>query len=65
MIDDSQYLPSHPFSLLFTSLQDSAGTSGIDPMATARDMIIRKHEVSLGWRPIKKRRLEENYKKIG
>ena len=48
MIDDSQYLPSPPFSLVFTSLQDSAGTSGIEPMAAARGMKMRKHEVRLG-----------------
>ena len=45
MIDDSQYLPSRPFSLVLISLQDSAGTSGIEPMAAARDMTIRKHEL--------------------
>ena len=45
MIDDSQYLPSRPLSLVFTSLQDSAGTSGTEPMAAARDMIIRKHDL--------------------
>ena len=45
MTDNSQYLPSSPFSLFFTSLQDSAGTSGIEPMTAAKDMTIRKHEV--------------------
>ena len=45
MTDNSQYLPSRPFSLVFTSLQDSAGTSGIEPMAAAKDVTIRKHEV--------------------
>ena len=58
MIDESQYLPSHPFSVVFTSLQDSAGT---EPMRAARDMIIRKPEVRLSYRAIEKRGLEEYY----
>ena len=47
MIDDSQYLPLRPFSLVLISLQDSAGTPDIEPTAAARDMTIRKHEVRL------------------
>ena len=61
MIDESQYLPSRPFSVVFTSLQDSAGTSDTEPMRAARDMIIRKYEVRLSYRAIEKRGLEEYY----
>ena len=58
MIDDSQYLPLRPFSLVFTSLQDSAGTSRIEPMAAARDMMTRKHEVTLSKTRFEKRKQE-------
>ena len=61
MIDESQYLPLRPFSVVFTSLQDSAGTSGTEPMRAARDMIIRKYEEKLNYRAIEKRGLEEYY----
>ena len=63
MIDDSQYLPSHPSSLAFISLQDSAGTSGIEPMAAATEMTIRKHEVRLSKKWLEQRGRDTNLKR--
>ena len=63
MIDDSQYLPSHPSSLAFISLQDSAGTSGIEPMAAATEMTICKHEVRLSEKWLEKRGRDTDLKK--
>ena len=59
MIDDSQYLPLRPFSLVLISLQDSAGTAAIEPMAAARDMTIRKHELRLSKTCFEKRGQEQ------
>ena len=63
MIDDSQYFPSHPSSLAFISFQDSADTSGIEPMAAATDTTIHKHDVRLSKTWLGKRGRDTDLKK--